>query len=90
MKTLPAALLAVGVALVGLPASGQPASVTAWTLTAPGTSFAPTPEAHIALDQGKLTLSVTRGATTVLEPSALGVETESGDLTRGLATTGSA
>ncbi len=83
-----AAALAAGVALVGLPAAGQPAPVSSWTLTAPGTSLAPTPAAHIALDRGRLTLSVTRGATTVLEPSALGVETANGDLSQGLKVTG--
>ena len=77
--------LVVGLAVVGLPAAGHAAPVTSWTLTAPGQAFAgATPEAHVALNQGKLTLSVTRGATTVLEPSALGVETAEADLTTGL------
>jgi hypothetical protein len=85
-----AVLLAAALAVVGLPAAGQAAPVTSWTLSAPGVSaFAGgTPQAHVALNRGKLTLSVTRGGTTVLEPSALGVETEEGDLTAGLKVTG--
>ncbi|MFE0025395.1 glycoside hydrolase family 97 catalytic domain-containing protein [Amycolatopsis sp. NPDC059021] len=85
-----AGALVVTSVVFGLPASGQASSATRWTLTAPGMSVhqGATPEAHIALDRGRLTLSVTRGATTVLEPSALGVETANGDLTSGLAVTG--
>ncbi len=79
------AALVVTSAVVGSPSQAAP---TSWTFTAPGHGLVPTPEAHVALDKGKLTLSVTRGATTVLEPSALGVETANGDLTAGLKVTG--
>jgi hypothetical protein len=42
------------------------------------------PTAHVRLDQGALTLSVTRGGRTVLEPGSLGIVTEQVDLSKDL------
>ncbi|WP_020668245.1 glycoside hydrolase family 97 protein [Amycolatopsis nigrescens] len=80
----------VGAVLVGVPDSGQASPAESWTLSAPGVSARAggTPEAQVSLDDGRLTLSVRRGATTVLERSALGVETAHGDFTAGLSFAG--
>ncbi|WP_158880933.1 glycoside hydrolase family 97 protein [Amycolatopsis anabasis] len=67
-------------------AAGQANPAARWTLTAPGAAARAggAPVARVELDGGRLTLSVRRGGTTVLEPSALGVETGHGDFTAGL------
>jgi alpha-glucosidase len=46
------------------------------------------PAAHVRLDGGAVTLSVTRGRDVVLEPSPVGIRTERADLTGGLRYTG--
>ncbi|GAB3910002.1 hypothetical protein GCM10029964_112850 [Kibdelosporangium lantanae] len=57
----------------GVAGAGQPAVPTAAQ-----------PEAAVDLTNGRLTLTVRRGGTTVLEASALGIETAQGDFTQGL------
>jgi alpha-glucosidase len=76
-------LLATAGALA-IPVTSQASPPMHWTLTPPARSLAAQPEAFVDLADGHLTLTVNRGATTVLEPSALGVETAHGDFTQGL------
>ncbi|WP_242579180.1 glycoside hydrolase family 97 N-terminal domain-containing protein [Amycolatopsis sp. 195334CR] len=87
-RALAAAVLVAGAITVAVPALG--AAAERWTITAPGMSArAGGPVAEVALDQaGKLSLGVRRGATTVLEPSALGLEAAHADFTTGLELTG--
>lgn len=69
--------------LIGVPA-GTAAPARHWTLSPPGVTAkaGATPQADVALStDGRLTLSVRRGGTTVLEPSALGAVTAHGDFT---------
>ncbi|MEU0880362.1 glycoside hydrolase family 97 catalytic domain-containing protein [Lentzea sp. NPDC005914] len=67
------ALVIVLTASVTTPVSAaEPAATGIW------------PKAVVQLSDGVPTLSVTRGGTTVLEPSPLGVVTERADLSRGL------
>src|SRR3954462_2435036 len=70
----------------GLPAAGHADLARSWTLSAPHTTRDGLgPEAAVDLTpDGRLTLSVQRGGRTVLEPSALGVETAHADFTKGL------
>jgi alpha-glucosidase len=71
----------LGAALLVAP-HADAATARQWQLTAPGGSG---PTATVALDTtGKLSLSVRRGATQVLLPSALGIRTKSADLSTGL------
>jgi hypothetical protein len=62
--------------------SAQAATAQHWRLAAPGGG----PVATVALDTtGKLSLSVRRGATQVLQPSPVGIRTSGADLSTGLA-----
>jgi hypothetical protein len=71
----------LGAALVLVPPAGA-ATARQWQLTGPGGSG---PVVTVALDTtGKLALSVRRGTTQVLLPSALGVRTKAADLSTGL------
>ncbi|WP_285748829.1 glycoside hydrolase family 97 protein [Lentzea sp. NBRC 105346] len=74
-------VVAAGAGLIGT-TPALAAQSGEWRVTAPSRSTSP--EAVVKLDRGKLTLSVKRGATTVLEPSALGIRTADADLTDGL------
>ncbi|GAA2824955.1 glycoside hydrolase family 97 protein [Crossiella cryophila] len=86
-------VLAGSAVTLSLPAIGSASAATNWQLTAPGARSVPgaaaTPSAELDLGQdGRLKLTVRRGETTVLEPSALGVETAHADFTSGLRFTG--
>ncbi|QFU93793.1 glycoside hydrolase family 97 protein [Amycolatopsis sp. YIM 10] len=87
-RAIAAAVLVAGSMTVAVPALG--AAGEHWTITAPGMSTrAGAPVAEVALDQaGRLSLGVRRGATTVLEQSALGLEAAHADFTTGLELTG--
>ena len=63
---------------------------TRWTTAAPGAPDGPpvTALVSLSLTDGRLSLTVGRGNTTVLEPSALGVRTAVADFTTGLRFTG--
>jgi alpha-glucosidase len=76
-------LLATAGALA-VPAASQASPSQHWTLTPPTRALTAQPEAAVDLANGHLTLTVRRGGTTVLEPSALGIETAQGDFTQGL------
>ena len=85
--TAVAAAAALGVALLVAPHAGA-ATAQQWQLSAPGAGG---PAVTVALDTaGRLSLSVRRGATQVLLPSALGIRTKAADLSTGLAFTGRA
>lgn len=77
----------IGLAAATLMPAGAAASVPQaqhWTLSPPGATAkaGAAPQADVALStDGRLTLSVRRGGTTVLEPSALGAVTAHGDFT---------
>ncbi|MEV4319376.1 glycoside hydrolase family 97 catalytic domain-containing protein [Actinocrispum sp. NPDC049592] len=72
-------ILAVLAMALAVPAYGHAAPATHWRIAGPAQ-----PEANVDLADGRLTLSVRRGSTTVLEPSALGIETAHGDFTQDL------
>jgi alpha-glucosidase len=76
---LVAALLTTG------PARAEP-SEHAWTVSGPGRAAAHEPRARIALDgtTGTVSLAVTRGGRTVVEPSPVGIVTEQADLSKDL------
>jgi alpha-glucosidase len=73
---------AVGAVLLAGMLGAPPAAATdrrEWTIGGHGG-----PAAHVRLDDGALTVSVTRGRDTVLEPSPVGIRAELADLTTGL------
>jgi alpha-glucosidase len=76
-----AGAVVLGAALLAAPHANA-ATARQWQLTAPGGGG---PAVTVALDTaGKPTLSVRRGTTQVLLPSALGIRTKSTDLSTGL------
>lgn len=72
---------AIGTALAAGVLSAPPAAAEnrEWTVGWRGG-----PAAHVRLDGGAVTMSVTRGRDTVLEPSPVGIRAEQADLTTGL------
>ncbi|MFB9902584.1 glycoside hydrolase family 97 protein [Allokutzneria oryzae] len=78
-------LLATMALAGGVLAAPAVAAPTTWRLTSPDGRG---PTATITLGDGGLSLSVSRGRTVVLQPSALGVRTATADLTRGLSLVG--
>lgn len=70
-------LLLAGALLIGLAAPAT-ADSREWTVSNGG------PVAHVRADGGTVTISVTRGGRTVLEPSPVGIRTDRADLTTGL------
>ncbi|SMC86523.1 glycoside hydrolase family 97 protein [Kibdelosporangium aridum] len=71
---------------LAVPATSQASPGLRWTLTAPARSEGPT--AIVRMAGGRLTLEIKHNGNTVLEPSALGVETAHRDFTQGLRYTG--
>jgi hypothetical protein len=66
----------------------QAATARQWQLTAPGGAG---PAATVALDTGgRLSVTVRRGSTQVLQPSPVGIRTSAADLSKGLAFAGRA
>lgn len=80
MKSVVALALLAGV-LTAPPSAA--ADGREWTVGARGG-----PAAHVRLDGGAVTVSVTRGGDTVLSPSPVGIRTEQADLATGLRYTG--
>jgi alpha-glucosidase len=72
---------AVAVALLAGVLTAPPAAAEGreWTVGAHGG-----PAAHVRVDDGAVTIAVTRGGDTVLPPSPVGIRTEQADLTTGL------
>src|SRR5690349_22508800 len=91
-RTRSVLLATVVVAVAGALAGTSPAIAESgeWRVAAPVGAQSVAPEALVRLDQGRLSLTVRRGGTTVLEPSALGIRTADADLTSGLKFVGSA
>ncbi|MCO1578324.1 glycoside hydrolase family 97 protein [Crossiella sp. SN42] len=82
-------VLATSAVALCLPAVGSAGTPTNWQLTAPGAHAVPgagaSPSAEVDLGpDGRLKLTVRRGGTTLLEPSALGVQTAYAEFTSGL------
>ncbi|OLB65301.1 MAG: alpha-glucosidase [Actinobacteria bacterium 13_2_20CM_2_72_6] len=78
-----AGILVAAALLAGPRPAAWAATAQQWQLTGPGGAG---PAATVALDTaGKLTLSVRRGSTQVLQSSAVGIRTSAADLSTGLA-----
>jgi alpha-glucosidase len=94
MRTAKALVVGSGLLLVGLSlavptaAPAHAAAAQQWTLTPPASPLSPV-TATVRLDTGgKLSLQVSRGGTTVLQPSAVGIRVTGTDLSTGLRFTG--
>ncbi len=83
MQTLGKCVLSLALTVAVACLAPSPASAAvAWTVTGPAAGAPVT--ATVSLDNGMLTFAVARNGTTVLAPSAIGIETSAADLTRNL------
>src|SRR5919108_4792856 len=81
-----ATMIAAAACAAAALAAPAAAGASTWVVTGPQPSAERGPQAVVRLDDaaGTLSLEVTRGGATVLEPSPLGIVTERSDLSTGL------
>ncbi|KAK1184179.1 glycoside hydrolase family 97 catalytic domain-containing protein [Streptomyces sp. NBS 14/10] len=87
-RTTLALLLSAVLAMTLFVTAPAHAQDSTWTVSGPSARSGPQARLQLDATTGALTLQVSRGGRTVLEPSPLGIRTEGADLSRGLRLSG--